>query len=195
MYEIADTKSVVYRRNEMAEEMKQGEAVDPQPKAPAPATDPVPSSDDKSKAEIAGLNRKIAEMQKAIDAEKKAKMTEQERSQAERAELEALKAETMKAKLNFEMGRRLVKKNLPTELADLVQNPPKDEDELDEYLTKIEGLFKAHASSELENFRKANARTTPEPGGNTKVMLREDFKKLTPSERTKFMSEGGKLKD
>jgi hypothetical protein len=152
-------------------------------------------TEDKSKAEIAGLNRKIAELSKQLDAEKRAKMTEEEQTKADRAELEALKAETLKAKMTFELGRQLVKEKLPEELTDLVLNPPKSEDELSGYITRIKGLFKAHAANALEDFRKSNARSTPDTAGVAKVMTRSDFTRLTPSDRSKFMADGGQIKD
>lgn len=152
-------------------------------------------TEDKSKAEIAGLNRKIAELTKQVEAEKRAKMTEAEQTKADRAELETLKTETLKAKMTFELGRQLVKEKLPEELTDLVLNPPKSEDELQGYITKLKGLFKTHSANTLEEFRKSNARSTPDTTGSAKVMARSDFNKLTPSDRSKFMAEGGQLKD
>jgi hypothetical protein len=181
----------------MAVEVTQEQVEEPQvqvtdDKATQPQDPPV---EDKSKAEIAGLNRKIAELTNQIKAEQKAKMTEEERTKADKAELETLKAETLKAKMTFELGRQLVKEKLPEELTDLLLNPPKAEEDLSGYITKIKGLFKAHASNTLEEFRKSNARSTPETSGNAKVMTSDDFQKLTPSDRMKFMNDGGTLKD
>ena len=178
----------------MVEEAKQEQVL---PQVQATDTEPKQETqtEDKSKAEIAGLNRKIAELSKQIADENKAKMTEEERTKADRAELEALKAETLKSKMTFELGRQLVKEKLPEELTELVLNPPKSEDELAGYITKLKGLFKTHSANTLEEFRKSNARSTPDTTGSAKVMARSDFNKLTPSDRSKFMAEGGQLKD
>lgn len=147
------------------------------------------------KAELAGVNRKNSELQKVLEAEKKAKMTEAEREKAEKAELEKLRAETLREKLTYKLGRTLVKKGLPEELTDLLLTPPQTEDELDDYTGKIESYFKAHSAKALEELRVSNTRTTPLTKGTGKVMNRAEFNKLDPTERSKFMLDGGSLKD
>lgn len=178
----------------MAEEVKQEQAIEQAKADETPKVEEV-KVEDKSKSEIAGLNRKIAELTKQIEDEKRAKMTDAERMKAEKEELANLKAETLRSKLTFELGRQLVKEKLPEELTEILLTPPKSEDELSGYITKIKGLFKAHSATTLEEFRKSNATATPQTNGNAKVMTRGDFNKLTPSERSKFMMDGGKLKD
>jgi hypothetical protein len=182
----------------MAEAVTQEQVVTPQ----AQATDPkVPITaepqvvEDKSKAEIAGLNKKISTLEKQISDAKKAQMTEAERDKTEKAELEKLRAETLKEKLTYRLGRNLIKKGLPEELTDLLLTPPQTEEELDEYTGKIEGFFKAHSAKAVEELRKGNTRTTPITTGSAKVMARAEFNKLSPTERSKFMLDGGTLKD
>jgi len=182
----------------MAEELKQDQAMQDQ----APDTTQANQQESESskemerlKAELAGVNRKNSELQKVLEAEKKAKMTEAERDKAEKADLEKLRAETLREKLTYKLGRTLSKKGLPEELTDLLLTPPQTEDELEDYTGKIESYFKANAAKAVEELRKSNTRATPITNGAAKTMARAEFNKLDPTERSKFMLAGGQLKD
>jgi hypothetical protein len=150
--------------------------------------------EERYKKELAGLNKRNSELEKKVKLTEQEKMTEAERLEAERKELQAEKDAIKREKINLQIIKELASVGLPADFANRISGETEDEIKddvkaLKEFLDK-----KAHELSEAEIAKRLKG-DIPKGGTNTsaKVMKREAFDKLTPADRLKFMSEGGKL--
>lgn len=138
---------------------------------------------------------KIKDLQRELETEKQAKMTEAERAQYEKEQYEKMRKDFEKDKLSFELTKKIAGAEIPIHFADIWLNPPKDANELESKIEEVKNFFGAYKSQLLESYRKDNIRVPEGQKGvsNAKVMKRETFEKLEPAEKQTFMASGGKL--
>ena len=149
----------------------------------------------KYKADIAGLNRKVSEAEKAKRAMEQEKMTDAERLEALRKEIQDEKLATQRERLEFQKLKHLTGAGLPEEFAKRIHGETEDEIKADVLTMKGFIEAQAHRMAELELAKKLGG-TTPKGGTTTdatKVLSRENFDKLTATDKAVFMQNGGRL--
>jgi uncharacterized membrane protein YccC len=143
---------------------------------------------ERQKQEIAGLNRRNSEDQKRLSEVQKQHMSEEERKQAEIAEIQ-------KALVSEFKENTLLKRNIPLEMAGLVQGKSKDEiessaDLLARYREEIESKTKSKLEELERQLSTVKLKTTttgePKTGDPGKI----DRSKLSIDEATRLYKEG-----
>lgn len=139
---------------------------------------------------------RIEGLQRELDLSKQATMTEAEKAQLEKDNYLKMKQDFDKERLSFELSKKIVDAGLPIQFADVWLKPPKNIEELESRLDDAKSLFGGYKSQVLEGYRKDNVRV-PEGAknitSNIKVIKREAFEVLNPTEKKEFIQSGGKL--
>jgi len=114
------------------------------------------------KSEIAGLNRKIAEMRKQME---ESSMTAEQKAEALRKEREELEQETATLRRNLIIERQLKEYSLPQEFTDRVQGNTEEEikQDAERFRTFIDNLVHENMKDEIN--RKLAGK--PPRGGET----------------------------
>ena len=137
---------------------------------------------------------KLTQMEKQLAEERKSKMSEEEKAEARAKEIEARDKLIAERERKLTIIEALTDAGLPKDFANRISGDTEDEIKDDVQALKKFLESKAHELSESEIAKRLKG-DIPKGGTNTsaKVMKREAFDKLTPADRLKFMSEGGKL--
>lgn len=149
------------------------------------------------KAEIAGLNRKNSEYEKAIQTKELEKLSEKERAEKElehaRAEKEKERAETEKLRRDRIVDKVLFEKNIPLEFAERVKG--KNEEEINSDIKAFDDFIEKIVTQRVDKTIKEKLGGTGPTGGaapGTNKMTLEEIEKLPSHEqRVKALKENG----
>ena len=158
--------------------------------------------EDLSKKEIAGLNRRISELEKANKAKEeelvktqREKMSEKERLEAERADFENERKTIKTERRNLMVSRELVKAGLdPDRFSSRIIGETKEEIAKDaaDFKDYLDGLSRDIADKKVKETLKVNS---PESGSSVKKMTEEEIEKLpTRKERQEARRANGLIK-
>jgi hypothetical protein len=140
------------------------------------------------KSEIAGLNRKIAEMRKQMEENS---MTAEQKAEALRKEREELEQETATLRRNLIIERQLKEYSLPQEFTDRVQGNTEEEikQDAERFRTFIDNLVHENMKDEIN--RKLAGK--PPRGGETvgKLSYEEITRIPNYKERMRLYRENG----
>jgi hypothetical protein len=143
----------------------------------------IQSKVDKTAAKIKGqYEKKIAELESKLEQEKTAKMSEEERIQHLSKQQEEERQQFERERLKFELSRKLMSAELPSELTELLLNPPQSKEELDDKLNEVLSVFETYKARVLKDFRVDNTRKPEGAKGAGGV----DFSKMGIDELTTY---------
>jgi len=143
----------------------------------------IQSKVDKTAAKIKGqYEKKIAELESQLEKERTAKMSEEERIQHLSKQHEEERRQFERERLQFDLSKRIVENELPSEFTELWLNPPQNKEELDDKLNKALSLFETYKAKVLKDFRGDNSRKPEGAKGAGGV----DFSKMGIDELTTY---------
>ncbi len=152
------------------------------------------------KKEIGGLNKKNDELSKALKEKEREALSEEERLKAEKAEaqkeLEEIKSQALTARQQMIVARELYNAGLPEDFAKRITGGDDDEIKADVLALKAYLDKQAQALAEAE-VKKRLGGGEPKGGGAPagKTISEGEFIKLTATEQSKFMADGGTIGD
>jgi len=133
-------------------------------------------------AKLAEEQRKNKELESQLEKEKTAKMSEEERIQHLSKQQEEERQQFERERLKFELSRKLMSAELPSELTELLLNPPQSKEELDDKLNEVLSVFETYKARVLKDFRVDNTRKPEGAKGAGGV----DFSKMGIDELTTY---------
>lgn len=137
---------------------------------------------------------KLSNLETELAKERKAKMTDAERIEAERKEFEEKSKALAERERKLTIIEALAGVGLPPDFANRISGTTEDEIKADAKALKEFLDTRAHELSEAEIAKRLKG-DIPKGGQKTsdKVMTREAFDKLQPTEKTAFIQSGGTL--
>lgn len=150
--------------------------------------------------ELAGLNRKISEMEKILKQAELAKLDDVSRAKAEadnaKAERDALIKETQKLRIDMHKEKSLIKVGIPTDFMKYLNGDTEEDVDtnikgLKEFLDKELDSRMKTATAKLLSGDVPNAVTTP----GAKTMKRDAFFTLDAKAQGEYVKAGGKIVD
>jgi DNA-binding transcriptional regulator YbjK len=125
--------------------------------------------------------QKISKLESQLEEEKTAKMSEAERLEHLNTQHEEERKKFERERLEFELSKRVVSAELPSDFTELWLNPPTNKEELDDKLNQALSLFETYKAKVLKDFRGENSRN---PTGQKGAGV--DFSKMGIDELTKY---------
>lgn len=145
---------------------------------------------DNYKAEIAGLNRKVAELKKQLD---QANMTAEQKAEAARKEKKQLEQETINLRRSLAIEKELADANIPQDLADrVIGNTPEEiQEDIQKFKTYLDGLVKERTAGVVTS----NIEGPPKGGDDEPAMSYDDIARMKDhKERMRLYRQYGYIK-
>ena len=181
----------------MADELTPGQAGNPQDTNEAkPKAEEAPAKDEIYKKEIQGLNRKITEMEKALQSKELEKMNAEQRA-AKELELATIERDRIiNETISLKRQNAVVSIGLDKDAEVLISG--KTDEEIAASVKLLSDIIEKAADKKAEAARNALLGGKEPAAGNNPAgltMARAEFFALSPQQQTEFIKSRGKITD